>query len=124
MKSLRPLLFVFLSMAVTSAFAGTDWWRIHTQDFFRVEQMTLSTKIVVAPKWGIVSLTIYNTDGVNPCTCSQIELTPPAGKESRWMNIVMTAVSTGKDLIIYGNCASAILDVDAVNSTGRIQLAD
>lgn len=127
MKSLRRLLFAFLAVAATSSFAGTDWWRIHTSDYYRVEQINSSTKIVLALKIGVNSVTIYNIDGSangNPCSCAQIELTPPVGKESRWMNIVMTAVSTGRDLIIYGNCASTVLDVDAVNSTGRIQLAD
>ena len=109
------------------ALAGNDTWRISTQDFYQIEQTNTSTKIVIGVKTGVTYLPIYNVDGVNPCNIDHLELVPPAGKDSRWMNLVLTAVSTGRDLIVYGDCntISKTLTADAsATAPGRITLSD
>lgn len=124
MNPLRTIILALAAATAVPALAGTDWWKIHTTDFYRVEQMNSSTLIAVGLKYPLTSITIYNLDNGNPCTCGQVNLTPPTGKESKWLNILLTAISTGRDVYVYGNCASSVVDADAVNSTGRIQLAD
>lgn len=114
------------SILSASAMAGTDYWRVSADDFNQVEQMNNSTKIAVGVRTGVNSVIIYNVAGSNPCTIDHMDLVPPAGKEARWMNLLLTAISTGRSLILYGDCdtANKTLTVDALTSTGRLTLSD
>lgn len=112
---------IVIAGAMAQAFGGTGWHKVSTSDFRRLEEINGSTKVILARPWGAAEVSIAQPDGSSPCSCGQLELTPPAGKESRWLAILLSALATGQTLYVYGNCQNGVMDVDGRNSTGRLQ---
>jgi hypothetical protein len=113
------------SFGAVRSFAGTDWWLVPTTDFLHLEEMNSYNMYTLGLRSDAsATYQIKNTSGVNPCTCSQLNLTPPVGKENRWLGILMTAITTSQPLVVYGNCANGILDIDAKQSTGRLTMGN
>jgi len=115
------------ALALSIPATATDWWRVSTQVFPNVEQMNTSTKIVLNVKLGTTYAMVARIDPVNPpCKCDHLELVPPAGKEARWMNLILTAVTMGRELHVYGVCdtVAKTLTADALYANGRISLSE
>lgn len=108
--------------AISQSMAGNGWWTISTSDFYRLEPMSNPSLLTLNLAWYRPAITVNGPDGLGNCVVSQVNLTPPLGKENQWMSLLLSGIATGKRLSIYGNCADASIDVDGKNSNGRVAL--
>jgi hypothetical protein len=99
------------------------WYWIPTTDFMYLEQINSSTLITLGVRYDApYPYYIQRKDAVSSIACNQINFTPPTGKEMQWFSLISTAVSTGQDISIMGDCdvPSGVVNVDGRNGGGRV----
>jgi hypothetical protein len=102
------------------------WYVIRTADFNRIEQSNTSTTITLAVRSAAAApYYIQRADVSSTNKCNQINFTPPVGKENMWLSMLLTAVASGQDLTIAGDCdePSGQVNVDGRNG-GRLTLGN
>src|SRR4051812_28847949 len=116
---------IAIALIIGAPISGFSYWYvIKTADFNHLEQMPASSLITLAVRTGAASpYYIQRADAAATSKCNQLNFTPPVGKENMWLTILLTAVSSGQDLTIAGDCdePSGTVNVDGRNG-GRLQL--
>lgn len=93
MKRIHAILFIGFAKL---GFCGDPWYTI-----------PLSTFPALTVNGSNSMITLQAPDGsAKPCcagySVNQIQITPPTGKESQWLSIILSAISTGKNIRVTG----------------------
>ena len=116
----RILFTITILMMSYSAMAEDYWHRISTEVFTRVE-VKQDGRIILQKAWEEpegVSITSINHTTDTWTDCNSIIIEPPAGIEKQYLSVVLTAISTGKDIYVMTTSTTKQFDI----FSSRIQM--
>lgn len=113
----KTLLVVLINLLFISPAFADSFYKVDTMTFKRVE-VRPGGIVWLQTGWGEPDGNMESLEGAGTWATSNIRITPPAGLENEYLSIVLTAVASGRSLVVLAIGSANAGDVN----TSRIQL--
>jgi hypothetical protein len=101
-----------------SAFCLDGWWTIDLNVYSMMDITGYNNNICIQAPDG--SSHQVGTGGNAAPSVNQIVITPPPGKEHDWLSMILTAISTGKNIKIYGSYSGT--QITSISTNNHLSL--
>lgn len=109
MSRVNLVIFAVLACFAAATSNADDWYTGVQAIMGSVEQASDQT-IWLSNQSGIDTTVTGQSGGT--CNIDQIHLIPPPGESSAWLAMVLSAISAGYSLRVYGTCDAANNSID------------
>jgi hypothetical protein len=111
---MKYFLLALVLVAAKGAYCLDGWWTIELNTFSLIDINGYNPNITLQPGDGADHQ--VGTGANAASAVNQIVITPPAGKEHDWLAVLMTAMTTGKNVRIYGGYSGKTISSIASNN--------